>query len=81
MITPRALYQKVNQEEAKKLSILVGEGWFQRAIVYARAELSANGVSAERLAGANQLLEVLTTLADEQKPMEGPPDKQLKSYG
>lgn len=81
MISPRALFQRSNQEDAKKLSVLVGEGWFQKAVTYARAEMAAGGISAERLEGANRFIETLTTLADEQKPMEGPPDKQLKSYG
>lgn len=80
MITPRNLFQKTSPEDAKKLALIVHEAWFERSIVYARAELSANGISAERLAGANQFLEILTTLADEQKPLESPPDKQLISY-
>jgi hypothetical protein len=81
MISPRSLFQSACKEEAKKLDILSHEVWFGKCVTYARAQLAADGLSAERLAGANAFIEVLTTLADEQKPLEGPPDKQLKTYG
>lgn len=81
MITPRDLFQKLHKEDVKALALAVNESWMQRAITYTLADLSSRGLSAERLAGANQFIETLTTLADEQKPMESPPDKSLKSYG
>lgn len=81
MITPRALFQSACKEEAKKLDVLAHEVWFGKCVAYARAQLSADGISAEQLTGANRFIEVLTTLADEPKPVEGPPDKQLKTYG
>lgn len=80
MISPRDLFQRTCKEEAKKLAVMVNEGYFQKAVTYTLAELSSRGLSNEKLQGANYFIEVLTTLADEQKPMEGPPDKQLKSY-
>jgi hypothetical protein len=81
MITPKALYQRTSKEEAAKLATLVTEAWFQRALTYARAQLSSDGISAEQLSGANHFIEVFTSLADEPKPAPELPDKsQLRSY-
>lgn len=81
MNSPRSLFQKVCKEEAKKLALTVNEAWFEKAVTYSLAELSSRGISDERLQGANLFIETLTTLADEEKPIEGPPDKHLASYG
>ncbi len=81
MITPKALYQRTSKEEADKLATLVAEAWFQRAITYACAELSSQGISEQQLAGVNHFINVLTSLADEPKEPAQMPDKsQLRSY-
>ncbi len=81
MITPKALFQKNNKEEANKLATVVSEAWFHKALIYARAQLSSDGISGEQLSGANHFIEVFTSLADEPKEPAQMPDKsQLKSY-
>jgi hypothetical protein len=81
MITPKALFLKLHKEDAAKLAAAVNESWLQRAITYACAELSSQGVSDQQLAGVNRFIDVLTSLADEPKEPAQMPDKsQLKSY-
>ncbi len=81
MITPKALFLKLHKDDAAQLATLVNEGWFQKSLTYARAQLSSDGISAEQLSGANHFIEVFTSLADEPKPAPELPDKsQLKSY-
>lgn len=81
MTSPRSLFQKLHKEDATKLSVAVNESWFQRAVTYARAELSASGISQEQLSGVNVFLNTLTTLHEEQVPAKPMPDKSnLPSY-
>jgi len=81
MISPRVLFQRIHQEDAKRLAMAIEEAWFLKAITYARAELSLAGLSQERMAGVNQFIEVLSALPEEQKPASNPPDKSaLPSY-
>ena len=81
MISPRLLFQKVAKEDAANLAVAVNEPWYQKAVIYARAQLGADGISADQLAGANRFIEIFSTLADEPQPQEQMPDKsRLKSY-
>ena len=57
------------------------EAWMQKAVSYARSQMALNGASQERMAGANEFIEILTALPEEQKPPQEPPDKSaLTSY-
>lgn len=81
MTSPRALFQKLHKDDATKLAVAVNESWFQRAVTYARADLSARGISSEQLSGVNVFLDTLTTLHEEQATTKPMPDKSnLPSY-
>lgn len=81
MNSPRELFLKLHKEDAAKLEIVVSESWFLKSVIYARAQLSADGISSEQLNGVNRFIEVFTAMATEDKPAPTLPDKsQLKSY-
>jgi hypothetical protein len=64
MTTPRALFQKLHPEAAKKLALAVNESWFQMAVTYTRSELSMQGVSVNGSLGSTSFGRV-HRLADE----------------
>ena len=81
MNSPREMFQRMHQEEVRKLAIAINEPWFQKAVIYTRAQMSYNGVSADRPAGVNDFIETFSELAEEIKPPAIMPDKsELKSY-
>ena len=81
MISPRLLFQRIHKEDAKRLATALEEAWMQKAVSYARSQMALNGASQERMAGANEFIEILTALPEEQKPPQEPPDKSaLTSY-
>ena len=82
MISPRLLFQRIHKEDAKRLSVALEEAWLQKAVSYARSQMALNGASQEKIAGANEFIEILTQLPVEEKPPKEAPDKSaLPSYG
>ena len=58
------------------------EAWMQKAVSYARSQMALNGASQEKIAGANEFIEILTQLPVEEQPPKDAPDKSaLPSYG
>lgn len=81
IIPPRQLFQKLHKEDMGKLAIVVNEGWFQRAMSFALAQLAFEGTEKAKLEGANLFVTALENLASEPLPPMSMPDKSaLTSY-
>jgi len=80
IISPRQLFQKRHTEASGQLKIALGEAWLQHAISAALAEMAAKGLT-DGLVGANQFLEILSKLPEEDAPAKREPDPNLPSYG
>ena len=76
---PKQLFQ-ANTVRREEWSIIVANPLFHTAIIYAVAQMVANGLSPEQLSGINSLVYMLNNLSETSAVAQPLPSKPLQSY-
>lgn len=80
-INPSDSFRRFHPTEAHESALACDAEWLRIGIIYASAQISHEGASADELAGINRFIAVLLTQHTEAKTLNKLPDKsRLESY-
>ncbi len=77
--SPKEIFQKLDKDAVAQLAQVCSEGWFQRSISTALAQMAFNHQSQE-ISGANAFISALYSLHAEKAEAKLPPIAKLDTY-